>query len=589
MIEGKTDSLRRAVRRMFKKSVPESEEFRRIYALPRRRWSEEQLAEAVELLTWAYRMPHGEQTLRPLQAWALVETHDFGGLFGPIQVGEGKTLISFLAPVLSGAERPMLIIPARLRQKTDYEFAELSRHWTKHPDYEIESYERISRAAGAAILANRRPDLIVFDEVHKLKNTSAAVTRKIAHYMENNADTKVVAMSGTIINRSLLDFAHILRWCLPTELYPLPLTDLELEAWAAAVDEIKIHDKRMQGGIGALALLHPDVGKKFEISRKEAREAVRIRLHETPAIVASSGSQVDASLNIELEVVKDYNTRTENLVKGLHDGFKPNGDVITDEDLTSRWRITRTLTSGFWYKWDPEPPKKWMETRSEWKKHVRSLLQSHEVGLESEGLIASAAKAGKLSKSTTKLYERWAEIKDTFKPNLVPVWEDMRLVDEILRWVDQHTGIIWVNDVPLGQKLQERGLRYYHRMGLDSKGNFIDRARGTKKGDCIVASIESNFEGRNLQHWNDNLITSPPPTGRVWNQLLGRTHRPFQLADEVWATVLVCSAVERECWEQALRDARMQTDIDGEKKLSLATIDQGAIRFGGVSNSALWQ
>lgn len=589
-LEGKTGSLRRTVQRMFKKSVPESDEFRRICGIPRRKWDETQLAEAVELLTWGYKTPHGSQSLRPLQAWALTETHDFGGLFGPIQVGEGKTLISYLAPVLSGAERPMLIIPARLRQKTDYEFAELSKHWVKHPDYVIESYERISRSTGAGILAEREPDLIVFDEVHKLKNRSAAVTRKISHYMAHSKGTKVVAMSGTIINRSLLDFAHILRWCLPAELYPLPLTELELEAWAAAVDEIKMHEKRMQGGIGALALLHPDVGDRFEISRKDAREAVRMRLHETPGVVASSGSQVDASLNIELVKVSGYNSRVESLVKGLHDGFKPNGDVITDEDLTSRWRITRTLTSGFWYQWDPEPPEEWMEARSEWKKHARTILQSNKPGLESEGLVAGAAWAGKLGERTEKIYARWFAVKSTFKPNPVPVWEDMRLVNEILGWVHQHTGIVWVSDVPLGEKLQENGLRYYHRMGLDSKGSFIDHARGTKKGDCIVASIESNFEGRNLQHWNDNLITSPPPTGRVWNQLLGRTHRPYQTADEVWATVFVCSAVEQECWEQALRDASMQTDIDSEKKLTLATIiDQGAIRFGNVSDSALWQ
>jgi hypothetical protein len=580
--------VRRKLRRMFKQAVPESDEFRRVASVPRRTWSEEQLAEAVDALTWGFKMPHGTQTLRPIQASALAELHDFGGLFGPIQVGWGKTLISYLAPVLVGAQRPLLVIPAKLRQKTEYEFAELSKHWVKHPDYAVESYERISRATGAEILAERKPDLFVFDEVHRIKNRGAAVTRKITQYMEDNPDTKVVAMSGTIIKRSLLDFSHILRWCLPTELYPLPLSELELEAWAAAVDEIKQHEKRMRGGIGALALLHPEVGSRFEITRKDAREAVRMRLHQTPGVIASQGSDVDASLNIELVKVGGYNSRTERLVADLKAGVKPNGEPVTDNDLASRWRITRTLTSGFWYKWDPEPPAEWMEARSAWKKFARSVLLSHQPGLESEALVARAASLGKLGDRGQRIYLAWREIKDTYKVNTVPVWEDMALVNAIEKWVNQNTGIVWVNDVPLGQKLQERGLRYYHRMGLDSKGNFIDHARGTKKGDCIVASIDSNCEGRNLQHWNNNLITSPMPTGSTWNQLLGRTHRPGQEEDEVWATVMVCSAVERECWEQALRDNAAQTSLDGDKKLTVATIDQGAIRFGAVSNSALW-
>jgi hypothetical protein len=116
------------------RGVMSTPELARVLNIPRRVWAEDKELDALaSALTDWLKTPKGTMALRPIQAKALEELHDFGGLLAPIRVGGGKTLISMLAPVVLGAERPLLLVPAKLRDKTLREFAELRRHWLFHP------------------------------------------------------------------------------------------------------------------------------------------------------------------------------------------------------------------------------------------------------------------------------------------------------------------------------------------------------------------------------------------------------------------------------------------------------------------------
>ncbi len=118
-------------------------ELERILALPRREPTAN--AELVEGLTAVLKTPQGTQTLREVQALAL---HDIGvhrGGFLPVGVGEGKTLISLLAPYVLDAKRPLLLLPASLIEKTERERKLLSRHWRIHRDIRLVSYEMLGR------------------------------------------------------------------------------------------------------------------------------------------------------------------------------------------------------------------------------------------------------------------------------------------------------------------------------------------------------------------------------------------------------------------------------------------------------------
>jgi hypothetical protein len=581
-------SLQRQIRRDFKNDVPDTPELRRVLSLPRRVWETDVIEnvgtveDLAAQLSGFLRTPDGEQTLWPLQAKALQEAHDLGNLFGPIPVGDGKTLITYLAPTLLRAERPLLVVPAKLGKKTRREFGELQEHWQAPGRYPIVSYEKVSREGGTKLLEDEHPDLLVFDEVHRLKNKNAAVTRRITKWMKEHPHTRVVALSGTITLRSLLDFAHVLAWCLPAPLRPLPQTPRELEAWAAAVDEIKSEEKRMAAGLGALVLFCND--EERAAGRDGVRSAIRRRIQETPGVVASKGQDVKASLNITLQLVDGYNERTHELAQGLNEGVQPNGEIITDEDLSTRWRMMRTLTSGFWYEWQPPPPAEWLKARRAWKKCVRVWLNKHIPGMESELLVTKRAAAGELDDGAKVLYGAWLDVRGTYEPNVVPVWEDDAMVRRVRAWTKAHTGIVWVSEVALGERLEsELGLPYFHRMGLDRNKRPIEEA--LPADGCIVASVGGNSEGRNLQAWRDNVVVSPPPTGTVWEQMLGRTHRPGQTADEVWFDVLIGCRVEWLCWLQALRDARYASRIENPKKLTYATVTQDFELPGGNS---LW-
>jgi hypothetical protein len=579
----------RHFKKVGREEVPATDELQRILQLPRRNWENDpDLLEFTRIATQYLKLPQGTQELWPIQAKALQDLHDMGGMYGPIPAGKGKTLVTFLAPVVLEAERPLLVVPAKLRDKTYREFAALGQHWKQHPGLQIVSYEKLSRTNGTEFLRNFQPDLLIFDESHRLKNPSAAVTRKVAHYMEAFPCTRVLAATGTGTGRSLHDFAHVMRWALPN-CYPLPRSSEELSVWANVVDEIKTHEARIPAEPGALMQLCSDLEKSK--GREGVRTALRRRLHETPGVVATEERSADASLNIELVLEKGYGEKVRSLAAGLREGYLPNGDVYIVEGnerlgLATRWRVMRTLTSGFWYDWDPKPPQAWMKLRSEWRKMVRRILEEQIPGLESEALIARAAAAHKINEAVYDLYMQWRAIRGEHKWNTVPVWVDDTIIDRVAKWIKKHRGLIWVSEVALGERLeQELGLPYFHHMGKDKLGRHVESWES--KNGSVVVSVQANGEGRNLQkQWNDNLVISPPPTGTVWEQLLARTHRPGQEADEVWVEVVIGCRTEWECWRQAMRDAWYASHIEGRKRLTIATIDR---KFGiPLGDGGLW-
>lgn len=578
----KGSALHRARRRS---GVPETPEFRRIQALPRRDWEHDPYSgftveQIAEYFTDTLRRPGGKMALRPVQAKALQEAHDYGGLFAPIPVGNGKTLVSFLLPTVLKAHRPLLLIPAKLRDKTYREFAELLQHWQAHPKLEIQSYEYISRQSGTEYLLELSPDLIIMDECHRTKNRNAAVTRRITQYISAR-HPKVCAMSGTLIKRSLLDFSHIMHWCLPAGLVPLPANTTELELWAAAVDEIKATEQRATVPPHQLIELAPDPERVRQEAAAEdppvnprnlARRVLRDRFLATPGIIsARCPLEIEASLDISLVLVDGYNARTHELASAVNQGVKPNGEIIEEDDLSASWRIMRTLTSGFWYAYKTPPPPEWLMARKDWQRVVRGYLEGHHAGMESPLMVAQRAARGQLVEKDCRTYLDWVAVRDTFKPETVPVWEDDTLIERVQEWTSKNRGIIWVSEVALGERLSAvLGRPYFHQLGKDASGTAIELA-DPRKGS-IIASVASNSEGRNLQHWDANLIISPPPTGSVYEQCIARTHRPGQQSDTVTVDILVGCAVEWECFQQAQRDAHMASNLENPKKLEAATI-----------------
>jgi hypothetical protein len=76
-----------------------------------------------------------------------------------------------------------------------------------------------------------------------------------------------------------------------------------------------------------------------------------------------------------------------------------------------------------------------------------------------------------------------------------------------------------------------------------------------------------------LQRWSRNLVVAPPTSGKAWEQLLGRTHREGQQADEVSFEVFLPIQELKDCFERARADAKYLEETYGNRqKLNYADI-----------------
>lgn len=549
------------------RGIPMTGEFRRVLALPRRSWEHpaDELEELTGLLTGVLKKGEGDMELWPIQAAALRDVHDCRGAFLPIGVGRGKALISLLAPVVLDARRPVLFVPADLREQTNrFVLPEMTAHWRLHPELKVIGYSELSLAKNSKLLERLQPDLIVLDECHSVKNRNAGRTRRLARYMKAHPETMVVAMSGTVSNRSIKDYWHILFWALKEILTPLPLKYREVEDWALAVDEKVDEEKRVNGG--AMVFFLPEGHQKAiaqegrKMTTDEARLAYRSRLTETPGVVAT-GNDV---LGMSLRIFKRRMVMPEcisDAMDVLEKSWKtPNGDYVAE--AVDLWRHARELALGFYYKWKYPAPDDWMEARKEWKRFVRDTLK-YSKDLDTELQVARACDLGKLCDIE---YRAWLEVKDKFEPETEPEWLSDFAINDCLQWADAREGIVWVEHVAFGVRLRDKGLPYFGA-GKQASAAILE-AKGS-----IAASIRSHGQGKNLQQWCENLVTAPPTSGKAWEQMLGRTHRFGQEADEVRFEVYQYAGGQVESFEQARADAKyLELTLNNYQKLNYADI-----------------
>jgi hypothetical protein len=454
-----------------------------------------------------------------------------------------------------GAKNPVLLIPGGLKEKTVREFSDLDRHWQRHPNLQIVSYQLLGRERGKELLFELNPDLIVCDEVHKLRNLRAGCTRRVGRYMDVFPETVFVGVSGTITSRSILDFQHLLMWALGPEQMPLPADRRIATQWSLALD-VEVEDNQRLS-LGALEVLVRE-GKP---TREAARAALGDRIRSTPGVVSQlSVDDSDASIYLEYwdpEIPPEISE----LIKKLYgeEACDPNGDPIIDP--LKSYQYLRQLVCGFFYKWLIPGPPHWMELRKGWKRQVRHILDDRIPGIDTETDVKRMCAV-----QNDEVLAAWLAVEKDFVPETVAVWEDLSVMEQLID-ICEGSELIWVEHTEVGEKLSElTGFPYFHKKGLH-KGVPVE----AYAGKSVILSVESNKEGRNLQAWSRNIVVTPPSTGEVWEQLIGRTHRFGQMADEINVIVMLGHPNISNTMEKAFSDARYQQALNGSQhKLLLA-------------------
>lgn len=545
--------------------VVRSSEFRRVESLPRREWEKcTTVAQAVDVLTQEYKTPNGTQTLRPHQAAALLELHARRGLFAPLGVGSGKTLITQLAPLVLESQRPLLLLPAALKKVTVANvLPDLRKHWRTHPALRIESYEGLSVISGQRMLEDYEPDLIIADECHALARAGSARTKRFARYMRAHPDVVFCALSGTVTRRSILDYAQIITWALRSGA-PLPASYSDLVDWSRALDEGVPHDQQIAPG----ALV------SFCTSFETAREGYARRLTQTPGVIATRDSALGTSLYIN-RITQEHLPPPEEITRALTKlratWETPGGEQITD--ALDMWRKSQELSLGYYYRWqwqNDTPDEQWLRARAEWRAFVRhAIAHQRKPPLDSELQVHNACASGALK--SCGVFEAWQEQRTKPPPPVVPVW----FCDHVIRCLSQFVvapdTLIWSSSQAVSERLViAHGWPYF---GPGDKNAVTLLSHLASHTSPVIVSLQAHGTGKNLQTYAHNLIVTPPSSGAIWEQLLGRTHRPGQLADEVRASVLVHTPELFDAFEQARKTSLyIEQTTNQTQKLSYAVL-----------------
>lgn len=524
----------------------------------------------------------GRWTLKPFQCAALRGAYDCRGAFIPGRAGAGKTLISLLAPTILRAQRPLLTVPASLLEKTFEEARKLSKHFAIHPaflndrdaDRRVLTYEEISHKNGSVKLVQRGPDVWVFDEVHMLKGRTSARTRKIANAVRHFRPV-VIALSASPSGRKFSEFWGPIKWALG-ECSPLPLNLQSYLAWSYALDEKVPEGAQLDPG--PLCEITPcDMRRPEEIAagtllprREQAQRAFGRRFVSCPGVFSTLDDVPPCGLQITVKLMPAP-APVRGAIGQLRELWEtPDGHQF--ESALELWARERWMSRGGWYRWEPYAPDEWLLKRKTWHAALRAVIRDSRT-LFSPAMVEDAVRAGATLRELRPLLDDWKRIEPTFDANSVWQWlpeGSHTIILDAAQWLRENPerGIVWVLHEAVGAAISRlAGVPYYQAGAQAADGSHIMHARSS-----CVASLRSCGQGQNLQWFNANYFAEYYPKGDVFEQNLARTHRDYQLADDVTAIIPVMTQGDARGLAQAIADARgIENKQQTPQKLCYAT------------------
>lgn len=516
--------------------------------------------------------------LRLVQAVTLREIAICGGALGAVGTGHGKTLIDLLTPLAYGAvgiRKCLLLVPPKLipQLQLDYEYygqhfkmPQIVVHGTDFvntttrmldtvrldrdaPELHVMSYSKISVKESTDWLEKvLRPQAIIADEVHKLRNiTTTATGSRVARYMDANRGTRFVGLSGSLTSKKLQDMTHLAGWALRGG-SPLPIDPETAADLARAVNP---SDDPADPGpwMGVCA-----EGESF-------RDGFSRRIIETLGFISTSTSSIDTPLRIDERPappipprIVEYLKMGRGLLEGQSGPQRPDGEeLVTALDIA---RNALQLACGFYYRWifprctfprDIPLVEDWRAKRGAYFREVREKLKSRDEHLDSELLCRYAAeryhglreKHKGLPTWNSRHILDWYAVKDKVYYEKYTVWVDDFLVDDTVAWALEAPGVIWFQHGAFGERVERKSIERGAHVplfgaGEDAKerllGNHEKGYRGEDGSRSVLLSLKALGTGTNgLQHrFGRALIANPSSSAEGWEQPIARLHRPGQ-------------------------------------------------------------
>jgi len=569
------------------------------------------------------------------QVTAMSEYYLAGGVFGPIGVGWGKTLISLMianAAWQAGLQKMCLFMPsqafnqltvhdipwARTKVPITYPIIPMGGMSMKERRAYARSgkrglyiipYSLLSTKDAQANLEAISPEIIISDEAHNLANMSAARTARIREFNKIRC-IQWVALSGTITSKGVKDYHHLIQWAL-RENNPLPNSSTLASEWGNVIDASATSggsyiSDTAAGPLEPLldwARLHfPDQAFNEEVAGY--RLAFQARCRSAPGYVASDDKGIGTSLLLSNQPVPDYKSQPQwedlevLMEKITEQWLTPNNDEL--EHAIHQYKWLYELTAGFYnlLTW-PEPDeyahRKGMtlpeadyilkaaeehhQAGQAYASSLRGWLdKTHIQGCDTPFLVGSEMSRNGAAMVGDPLYKTWREWKDLDfegRPNRDA--SAIRVCDYKIRamlgWaatVPKNTGaLVWVFNKAIGlwayEYLKQSGYDVLHCPAGEPFDIAIrDPANGNK---IIVASITAHGQSKNLQHFQHQYVLQWPRQAKAAEQMLGRTHRNGQMADELQVFVNATTQFDRLVFSACLNDALYIHQTSNRQKL----------------------